>query len=299
MGSELYEYRIYPSTTNQSGSSSNEVSLRAKPKAPACISGYVVHLTLYAGDPIGYCSAYNTSECGGLPGGGLPFGGQPLGGEGMMQAIGEGPGGGVCQKTNMLVVEWDEPENQVLGVIQGYSVVRFDDEEPPWYTYGDLTNHMADTMCSELSSENFYLSVITVDVYGDTSLRTPFVQLATGSIDYCGGVGTPQTKLASEDAVEAELLPEAFALHQNHPNPFNAGTVIRYELPVGSNVSLDVFDVLGGRVVTLAEGFMAAGTHALSWDGRNSNNRPVASGMYFYRLVTDGFTQTKKLVVLK
>ncbi len=304
LGSELYEYRIYPSTPSQTGSNSNVVSLRAKPKAPSCVSGYVVQMNTLANHPVEYCSACNTSECGGIGGpmemlGEGSFGEELLDGEEMMQSIGGPPGcPSGCQKTNMLVVEWNEPENQILGAIDGYRVVRFDDDEQPFWTYGDLTTHFVDTMCSEQSSEVFELGVIAVDEYGGTSLQTTPVYLTTGSLDYCGGYGTPQEKPVA-DADVADALPKTFALRQNHPNPFNAGTVIEYDLPVPSDVELEVFDVLGRRVVGLAYGYMPAGKHALVWDGRNSNGDPVSSGVYFYRFAADAFVHTRKLVVLK
>lgn len=300
IGSELYEYRIYPSTPSQTGSISNVVSLRAEPKSPSCVSGYVVRMNTMSPYPVAYCSACNTSECGGLViEQELLLGGQ-LGEEEITQSIGgppDCPSG--CAKTNMLVVEWEEPENQLLGAIEGYRVFRFDDAVPPWYTDEDQTTALVDTMCSELSSENFKLGVITIDDYGDTSSRVVQVVLTTGPLDYCGGYGDPQEKLTVNAAIEGGAIPTTFALHQNHPNPFNAGTVIEYDLPVPSDVELEVFDVLGRRVAGLVYGYMPAGKHALVWDGRNSNGDPVASGIYFYRFAADDVVHTRKLVVVK
>lgn len=89
-------------------------------------------------------------------------------------------------------------------------------------------------------------------------------------------------------------LPETFALDQNYPNPFNPSTVIRYQLPVNSEVSLKVFDVLGREVASLIDGRMEAGYHQITF-----NARDLASGMYIYRLQTGNTVITKKLTLIK
>jgi hypothetical protein len=95
-----------------------------------------------------------------------------------------------------------------------------------------------------------------------------------------------------------------YALGQNYPNPFNPKTVISYQLPVSSFVSLKIFDVLGREVKTLAEGREDAGTHSVTFDVGDlssgvSSNGGYASGVYFYWLQTENYTATKKLLLLK
>ncbi|KAA3636670.1 MAG: T9SS C-terminal target domain-containing protein [Calditrichaeota bacterium] len=89
-------------------------------------------------------------------------------------------------------------------------------------------------------------------------------------------------------------IPETFALMQNYPNPFNPSTQISFALPNASNVNLSVYNVLGQKVMTLVDGQMEAGTHNFEFDGSS-----LSSGMYFYRILTDNFTETKKMVMLK
>jgi hypothetical protein len=88
--------------------------------------------------------------------------------------------------------------------------------------------------------------------------------------------------------------PKEFALEQNYPNPFNPTTRIRFGIPVSGFVSLKVFDVLGREVATLVNEPKAAGKHTREFDASS-----LASGMYFYRLTSDGFTSTKRMLVLK
>lgn len=89
-------------------------------------------------------------------------------------------------------------------------------------------------------------------------------------------------------------MPTKFTLSQNYPNPFNPTTSISFSLPEASNVKLEVFNINGQVVTTLADGQFEAGVHQLTWDGRET-----ASGMYFYKLTTNNFSETKKMLLLK
>ena len=88
--------------------------------------------------------------------------------------------------------------------------------------------------------------------------------------------------------------PGSYSLGQNFPNPFNPSTVIRYQLPASSQVSLKVYDVLGREVATLVDTRESAGIYSVSFDGSN-----LASGVYFYRLQAGNFSDMKKLTLLK
>ena len=96
-------------------------------------------------------------------------------------------------------------------------------------------------------------------------------------------------------------LPAAFSLHANYPNPFNPSTTITYDLPQHTDVELSVYDVAGRLVRTLLhQQEQAAGTYALTWDGRNDAGQTVASGMYLYRISTSaGFNETRRMVLIK
>jgi hypothetical protein len=95
-------------------------------------------------------------------------------------------------------------------------------------------------------------------------------------------------------AATPEAMPITYALAQNYPNPFNPSTEISYALPIDAHVTLKVYNLLGQEIVTLVEGERNAGRHTVSWDATDH-----ASGIYFYRLHTDDFSATRKMVFMK
>jgi hypothetical protein len=105
-------------------------------------------------------------------------------------------------------------------------------------------------------------------------------------VTLCGLVGTGGTGNSE--------LPESFELAQNYPNPFNPSTVISYSLPVNSNVTLKVFDILGKEVVTLVDENQNAGNYNVEW-----NALEFSSGIYFYQIETKEYSKIKKMILLK
>jgi hypothetical protein len=83
------------------------------------------------------------------------------------------------------------------------------------------------------------------------------------------------------------------------PNPFNPSTTIRYSVEKGGHTELTVYDVAGRRIRSLVSGFIAAGDHETVWNGLDDRGEPASSGVYFYRLRTGGFKETRKIVLLK
>jgi hypothetical protein len=89
-------------------------------------------------------------------------------------------------------------------------------------------------------------------------------------------------------------LPESFSISQNYPNPFNPSTKIRYSIYTNGFVSLKVYDVLGNEVVTLVNEELSTGEYVVEFDAAG-----LTSGIYFYQLKTEGFVETKKMLLLK
>jgi len=100
--------------------------------------------------------------------------------------------------------------------------------------------------------------------------------------------------------VQIQTRPEAFALANNYPNPFNPATTIKYALPEASDVTLEIYNVVGQVVRTLVADHQNAGRYVVQWDATNDSGHSLSSGIYFYRLQAGGeFLEVKKMLLLK
>ncbi|HDL00877.1 MAG TPA: T9SS type A sorting domain-containing protein [candidate division Zixibacteria bacterium] len=102
-----------------------------------------------------------------------------------------------------------------------------------------------------------------------------------------------------ENRAKEVVIPTSFELSQNYPNPFNPETNISFSLPNQTDLTLEIFNILGKKVRVLIDDTFAAGHHVVMWDGRNDTGVEVASGVYFYRIQTETNFQTKKMLFLK
>ena len=109
------------------------------------------------------------------------------------------------------------------------------------------------------------------------------------------------TLLGSDFADEDSLLLRSadFLLNQNHPNPFNPATCIEFDLSLGCQVKLEIYNILGNRVRTLIDDRLVAGHKSITWDGKDNQGKQVTSGIYFYRLKAGDFTESKKMVIVR
>lgn len=136
---------------------------------------------------------------------------------------------------------------------------------------------------------------------GNTSISLNFSageaivgDFSNSTINVTGGfVGfEPQTILSNAPIND---LPKKFGLSQNYPNPFNPTTIINYDVPKQAQITLDVFNSIGVKVVTLVSASKATGKHTIQFSAQN-----LSSGMYFYRLIADGTVITiKKMLLIK
>ncbi|PJA98157.1 MAG: hypothetical protein CO128_08785 [Ignavibacteriales bacterium CG_4_9_14_3_um_filter_30_11] len=110
------------------------------------------------------------------------------------------------------------------------------------------------------------------------------------SFAHTWGVIAPITGIEREN----NLIPDNFTLSQNYPNPFNPSTLINYSIPVPGLVTIKVYDMLGREVTTLINSEQAAGNYKLTFDAST-----LASGVYFYRIMSNNFVSTKKMLLMK
>jgi hypothetical protein len=118
-----------------------------------------------------------------------------------------------------------------------------------------------------------------------------------------GGVGpwseTSSFTITTTGVEDEKQLPTEYALLQNYPNPFNPTTTIHFDLPEQTKVVLKIYNILGHEVRTLVSGVVDVGYHSYIWDGKNQSGKDVSSGIYLYRIETDKFSNTMKLLLTR
>ena len=87
--------------------------------------------------------------------------------------------------------------------------------------------------------------------------------------------------------------------YRNYPNPFNAETEIRFTITEPGLVAIKIYNSLGMEVATLTEQDYPAGSHSITWNGRNKNDKSVSSGIYFYSITFSGSVKTGKMILIK
>ena len=110
-----------------------------------------------------------------------------------------------------------------------------------------------------------------------------------------GSPGSVNQIITAVEALAFESIPGSFLLEQNYPNPFNPATTISFQIPNRNHVRIKIFDIMGREVVTLIDKEFEAGIHHINWNASANN----ASGVYFYRLWTNGFSQIRRMLLLK
>jgi hypothetical protein len=129
---------------------------------------------------------------------------------------------------------------------------------------------------------------------------------AIGSIGYKNVLGLAYSRSITDvdNDNNSELTPADYVLRQNYPNPFNPTTRINFSLPASANVKLEIFNILGQKLVTLINDQMTSGNHSVTWDARDANGNKLTSGIYMYKLTASGingseFQDIKKMILMK
>ena len=166
-----------------------------------------------------------------------------------------------------------------------------------WRTATELNNQMFEI--ERRSAESQYITLGYVDGYGTTTEPQEYSFIDNSSLtgkffyrlkqfDFGG-------RYEYSDEIEVEVTgPLAFELEQNYPNPFNPSTLIKYSIPEGGFVTLDVYNLLGEKVITLVNGVHEAGRYEVNFDASN-----LASGIYVYSLNSGSFNLVKKMLLMK
>lgn len=142
-----------------------------------------------------------------------------------------------------------------------------------------------------------YPNFLVTAEYLDASIFTwlPITEVQNHYFGDSSGIYRDTLKLPIVNSVtEKDILPIEFSLKQNYPNPFNPSTLITYTIPYSQLVNLQVYDILGNEIVTLVDEFQAAGKYEVKFKASE-----FSSGVYFYRIICDKYSATKKMLQLR
>ncbi len=206
------------------------------------------------------------------------------------------------------IVEWDsiahndtiyEPKREVFQTIlldPAYYPTATGDGEIV-FQYKNLTATGSTTVGIENSAQNVGLQYVYNNNYDPTASNLVNA-LAIKFTTEPPTVSAIITGDEEKQELTHDFASEGYWLEQNSPNPFSSNTTITYLLPVSGTVNLVVYDIQGDLVQTLQSGPMPAGQHTVTWNGLNNQGNAASSGIYFYRIRTDGFVKTMKMFKL-
>jgi hypothetical protein len=150
-----------------------------------------------------------------------------------------------------------------------------------------------------ISDPNLFSVGLTLDVVGTYGLTQFIVNYTMTGAFQANGVLWANKSIETGVETAPGAPPADFVLYQNHPNPFNPTTTIRYQLVTPAEVSLTVYSIDGQQIRTLVNTRQPAGTHAITWNGRDHNGQRVASGVYLYRLQAGEQVLTRRMMMVK
>lgn len=192
------------------------------------------------------------------------------------------------------------PQGVLLNVFLGND----QDQDFPSVLYGQVPanewTHVSIPM-AQLNPEGNPFDILGVqDFTGNTPVRYYLDDIKFVPFGWVPEDDTTAPTVAEGKQLSAQKSgPTSFALKQNYPNPFNPATQIAYDAPRQSAVRLVVYNIMGQEVRTLLDEVKAAGSYSVQWNGRNDAGNPVTSGVYLYLIHADGFTEAKRMILLK
>lgn len=266
VGSEMYSYRIKAFNESQPNPSySEEVTFKTQPRWPSNYSAKVYYR-------VGSCVSQ----------------GEEI--NGVISKIVSGPGDS-CG-TNKAILNWQEPSNQSLP-IDYYRILR----EKSYYEYNYYyTDTPGIVICPNETNTAYKFQIDAFDTDGDSS-KVQSYGLLFGSSNVCPGLFVKSQDEGEHLETNSENL--VTELLGNYPNPFNPTTNILFTLATPGNVKADIYNSLGQCVKNIHNGYLESGIHIFEWDSKNNSGETASSGIYFFKIQSDNYSASRKMLLLK
>jgi alpha-tubulin suppressor-like RCC1 family protein len=136
-------------------------------------------------------------------------------------------------------------------------------------------------------------------LHEDAAVGSSYSYYITALYDEGESLPSNTVEIKVTEISEEAIIPILTLLHRNRPNPFNPDTTISFSLAGEGRVKIDIFNIRGQRIKSIADQQFPAGNHSVIWDGKDDNNKAVGSGLYFYRMQSEDYTAVRKMTLLK
>ena len=197
---------------------------------------------------------------------------------------------------NMVVIAELEITNYELRMRnEELGIGVFDEEDNcrsigKWEDYGD-DGFWYFTIVGNEDNEELYFRAISNGISYESNETITFINDIT--------IGNPEKPITITFSNSVMHIPKVYGLSQNYPNPFNPTTTIKYQLPEDTKVEITVYNILGQKVRTLVNEKKSAGYHSVIWDGKDDRNNTIGTGIYFYKISADNYSEIKKMLLMK
>ena len=225
----------------------------------------------------------------------------------LSQNMADNLGGGIyCKDSSPVAINtiiWANiafEEGSQIYIESGDPIFTYCDIEGGWPNEGNIEVY---PIYRDSASGNHHLmSTYCGDPYDSPCIDVGCPAILDSVLDCDWGLGELRSDMGAYGGINYQMdiddqkleVPDQFILEQNYPNPFNAVTIIRHTLPKASNVTIEIYDILGRKVETLVNEYKQAGTYKLGFDASE-----LSSGIYFYRLQAGDFSESKGMILLK
>lgn len=205
----------------------------------------------------------------------------------------------VIVKTTNAGLNWTNPLNETAAGERTFSDILFMNDQTGWVASNNgITGYIRKTTNGGVNWIQTYAPIVASS---DQYKRLNCIKSLGEDFTWAGGENGTILSTSSPIGIQtiSTIIPMNFYLHQNYPNPFNPQTKIKFDVPASvkgqmSNVKLVVYDLLGREVAILVNEELKPGTYETDWDASN-----YSSGVYFYRIISDDYIETKKMVLMK
>ncbi len=207
------------------------------------------------------------------------------------------------QANNRYIVEWNDAYSQyTIDLLQNAHLEKFqlilypnpEGDGEIVFQYHTIDNPALTSNYSTVGIENHLQNDGLTYTYADLYPVTATALQAGLAVKFT--TSPPDNAVSNEDNLQS-VIP--FRLGQNYPNPFNPETTISFSLAMKTDVTLDIYNLKGQKIRTLQSGILPKGNHSLIWDGRDDKDTTVSSGVYIYKMSSAGYTQTRKMILMK